>query len=76
MALFLFLIFHALSFELNFSFNRRIPLTLPLPRGGGGGGSATSKGFSSITFQQNKLETSNFAWCNFHNIQIGKYDQI
>ena len=38
------------------------PLTLPLPRGGGGGGaSQPAKGFSSITFEENKLETSNFA---------------
>ena len=38
-------------------------LTLPLPRrgGGGGGGQPTAKGLSSITFEQNKLETSNFA---------------
>ena len=33
-------------------------LTLPLPGGGGGGG---PKGFSSITFEKNKLETPNFA---------------
>ena len=39
-----------------------LPLTLPLPRGGGGGKSSQPpKGFSSITFEQNNLETSNFA---------------
>ena len=36
--------------------------TLPVPRGGGGGGSSRPpKGFSWITFDQNNLETSNFA---------------
>ena len=36
--------------------------TLPLPREREGGGSSRPpKGFSSITFEQNKLEISNFA---------------
>ena len=53
-------------------------LTLPLPRGGWGGWGIepNPKGFSSITFEQNKLKTSNFAKCNFNNIHIGRYNQI
>ena len=44
--------------------------------GGGGGVEPTPKGFSSITLKKNKLETPNFAQCNFNNIHIGGYDQI
>ena len=50
---------------------------LTLPRGGGRGrADPTPKGFSLITFEQNNLETSNLAECNFNNIHIGRYDQI
>ena len=48
-------------------------LTLLLPRGWGS--SRPSKGFF-ITFEQNNLETSNFAEYNFNNIYIRVYDQI
>ena len=46
--------------------------------GGGGevGSSRPTKGFPLITFEQNNQETSNFAYCNFNNIHIGRYDQI
>ena len=45
-------------------------LNLPLPR------ADPPKGFSSITFEQNKLGPPNFAKCNFNNIHIGGFDQI
>ena len=50
-------------------------LTLPLPRGEGGRADP-HKGFSSITFEQNKLKTPNFPKYNFNNIHIGRCDQI
>ena len=38
------------------------PLTPSFTKGEGGGGSSRpAKGFSLITFEENKLETSNFA---------------
>ena len=40
------------------------------------GGQQTPKGFSSIPFDQNNLETSNLVQCNFNNIHIEGYDQI
>ena len=45
-----------------------------LPGGGGLGASRLLKGFSSITFEQNNIETSNFAYCNFNNVHIEGYD--
>ena len=36
----------------------------------------TPKGFSSITFEKNKLETPHFSLCSLNNIHIGRYDQI
>ena len=45
-------------------------------KGVGGVGRADPQKFFSITFEQNNLETSNFAECNFNNIHIGGYDQI
>ena len=41
--------------------SKTVLLPLSLQRGGGGGGSQSPKGFSSITFEENKLETQNFA---------------
>ena len=50
-------------------------LTLPVPRGGGWV-EPTPQGFSLIIFEKNKLETPNFAHCDFDNIQIGRCNQI
>ena len=50
-------------------------LTLPLPRGGDVKPTPPPKGFSSITFEKNRLETPNFAQSNFNNIHIGGYNQ-
>ena len=44
-------------------------LTLPLPRGGGVEPTPL-KGIPSITFEQNNLEASHFALCNFNNILL------
>ena len=66
----IFLIFAALS---NLAIKKHYisTLTLPLPRGGGQRSSQPPKGFPSINFEQNNLET-----CNFDIIHIGGYDQI
>ena len=62
--------------DTRFSFDINSPSKSLYPSFTKGGSSRPPKGFSSITFEQNYLETSNFAYCNFNNINLGGYDQI
>ena len=43
---------------------------------GGGGSSQPFIGFSSITFDEHKLETLSFAESNFKKLYKGEYNQI
>ena len=59
-ALFALITLFTLFARVDCAFHNFFPINLPVP-GGGRGSSRALKGFSSITFERNTLETSNFA---------------